>query len=208
MTFFTRPSTATDTRRLHSQQPRSKADVTLPTSWLLQLRASDDREREWIFTLPFLPISIPKSTSYSHSRPIPKLTHSKALQCKCKQSTVERQKTVPHNTGHQSLKNNNSKNTIHNIWKRDKHICSHPSKYYTQLRRNRATVHEIRRIFPHGNRGHSISIYVHSHSFPFPFPTWNLILIPINSHGISVPTGNPSPMVTCTASSSNVMAHP
>jgi len=45
-------------------------------------------------------------------------THSKTIKRQCKESTVEQQKnSSAEKNGHQSLKNKNSKNTVHNTFK-------------------------------------------------------------------------------------------
>ena len=65
--------------------------------------------------------------------PFPKM-YSKTIKCKCKQSTVEQQKTVLQKVGHQSWKNKNSKNTIHNTFKiRHNYLYSHPSECYVSV---------------------------------------------------------------------------
>jgi len=86
-------------------------------------------DREWTFTSPFsptfmqliptpshfqsiawvlFPIPMGFPLGYSHSHPIPKHAYSKAMKCKSKQLTVERQKTTSQKTGHQHLTNRNS----------------------------------------------------------------------------------------------------
>ena len=112
-----------------------------------------------LFTFPF---------GYSHSRNIPEHVQQSN---KVQMQTVDSRATVPQKIGHQSLRNNNYKNTIHHTLKIRLNISSHLSKYVG--------------IFSHGNRSYS-----HSHQRSF-----SLIPIPklesySHSRGIPVPTGN------------------
>jgi len=91
--------------------------------------------------------------------------HSKTVKCKCKQSS--NRKTVPHKSGHQSLKNN----VI---------LCKvgmRPSTWISGLVYSLTQVYNSGN-FPHGNSGHS-----HSHTF-----------IPTPSHSPQVGVLFPSPL--------------
>jgi len=86
-------------------------------------RTRDDRE--WSFAFPFRPIPVFKSHSLSPRHfhcviPIP--THAQ------ENADSRAIKTVPQKTGHQSLNNKNSKNTIHNTLKIRQKF--HLSKHY------------------------------------------------------------------------------
>jgi len=74
-------------------------------AWIILLRNIRD-DREWIFTFTFSPISTlsvpipPNSHSQVSLIPVPMgfplgYTRSKTIKCKCKQSTIGKEKTIP-----------------------------------------------------------------------------------------------------------------
>jgi len=127
---------------------------------------------------PLLPIHkfkpyFPFPRDYHRVIPIPipfPNMHSKTISVHTNSRQSSNRKTVPQNTGHQSLKCKNYNNTIHNILKiRQKYFYSHPSKC-CELWQNKAMVHKsVECFFSNGNRG----------SFPFPS---TFILTPFHSH--------------------------
>ena len=115
--------------------------------------------------------------------PFPNM-HSKTISVHTNSRQSSNRKTVPQNTGHQSLKCKNYNSTIHNILKiRQKYFYSHPSKC-CELWQNKAMVHKsVEIFFPMGIGVIPIPINIHSHSFPFPFPSFSLIhILPCDSH--------------------------
>jgi len=182
------------------------------TRWM---RAGNRDDREWTFTFPlspipmqsipifsfmspslrFIPIPVRFPMGYSHSHPIPK----HAQQNNMGVQTVDSRATVLQKSAHQSLKNTNSENAIHNslLWKSDKNISTVILQNVTSVMvewHNRAQISaprqagsylctlgilcqksdKIRGKFFHWNRGHS-----YSHLLAFSLPSWSLIPIPM-----------------------------
>ena len=113
---------------------------------------------------PFLPISKFMSYSYSHWIPIGLLPFSSHFQTRTTKQyrpilyAISRQlryrKTVPQKTGHQSLKNSTSNNTIHSALTIRQKFPQSSFKMLCQLWWNSATETNPREFFSLANRGH------------------------------------------------------